>query len=259
MRLLFRLSVVELEQFEIPAVCPDAGCNGRHLLPLQKVTKPLRDTQYRAVQVWRYRCVRCGRTFRVCSQGVKRDHISQRLKGLGVMLYLLGLSYGAGALVLGLSHPGCKSHVKRNTKQPVAELKGVVQAGQDRSLEAIGVGAEQVLADVDRLKTLTEERRAEQASELEAILKRYLGAKPPAAGGEGHSVAYQVRLLLLDRWNLWKRLTRYRHWQGARGERIDGTNNAAERAIGWWVKERYRSMRGDKRQESALNVSRLLV
>jgi len=40
---------------------------------------------------------------------------------------------------------------------------------------------------------------------------------------------------------------------------VDGTNNACERAIGWWVKERYRAMRGDKRSQSVLNVSRLIA
>ena len=40
---------------------------------------------------------------------------------------------------------------------------------------------------------------------------------------------------------------------------MDGTNNGCERAIGWWVKERYRPMRGYKREESILNVSRLLA
>jgi len=38
-----------------------------------------------------------------------------------------------------------------------------------------------------------------------------------------------------------------------------GTNNGSERAIGWWIKERYRTMRGYKRVESAVNVSRLLA
>jgi hypothetical protein len=71
-----------------------------------------------------------------------------------------------------------------------------------------------------------------------SMLKRYLAATSPSAGQKA-SVAYRIRLLLLNRWNLWKRLMRYRHWKGSRGERIDGTNNAAERAIGWWVKERY--------------------
>ncbi|MGQ9684461.1 MAG: hypothetical protein ACUVX9_18190 [Anaerolineae bacterium] len=72
-------------------------------------------------------------------------------------------------------------------------------------------------------------------------------------------MAYRLRMLFLDRWTLWSRLTRYRTWQGPHGETIDGTNNASERAIGWWIKERYRTMRGYKRRRSAVNVSRLLA
>jgi hypothetical protein len=68
-----------------------------------------------------------------------------------------------------------------------------------------------------------------------------------------------LRLLFLDRWNLWPRLTKYRIWQGPGGETLDGTNNGSERAIGWWIKERYRTMRGYKRRKSAVNVSRLLA
>ncbi len=71
--------------------------------------------------------------------------------------------------------------------------------------------------------------------------------------------AGRLRLLFLDRWNLWGRLTRYRTWRGLEGEQLDGTNNACERGIGWWIKERYRSMRGYKRPQSAVNVSRLLA
>jgi hypothetical protein len=35
---------------------------------------------------------------------------------------------------------------------------------------------------------------------------------------------------------------------------LDGTNNACERLIGWWIKERYRTLRGYKRTESIRNV-----
>ena len=54
-------------------------------------------------------------------------------------------------------------------------------------------------------------------------------------------------------------MTRYRSWKGPQGETLDGTNNACERAIGWWIKERYRSMRGYKVPENAVRVSRLLA
>lgn len=63
----------------------------------------------------------------------------------------------------------------------------------------------------------------------------------------------------MDRGNLWPRLTRYRSWEGPNGETRDGTNHACERASGWWVKERYRSMRAYKRPASVLNVSRLIA
>jgi hypothetical protein len=69
---------------------------------------------------------------------------------------------------------------------------------------------------------------------------------------------YRTRLLALRLWDNWARLTLYLRWHGDDDERIDGTNNACERAIGWGVKERYRSMRGYKRQQSMLNVSTLL-
>jgi hypothetical protein len=72
-------------------------------------------------------------------------------------------------------------------------------------------------------------------------------------------VAYRQRLLLLERWNLWSRLTRYRSWRIPHGETFDGTNNGSDRAIGWWVKERYRTMHGYKRRKSAVNVTRLLA
>ncbi|GEM_PF-4839347 len=46
------------------------------------------------------------------------------------------------------------------------------------------------------------------------------------------------RLLFRGRGNLWPRLTCYRTWRGRHAETLDGTNNAAERAIGWCVEER---------------------
>jgi transposase-like protein len=64
------------------------------------VVKALNDTVYPRVMARRYKCLRCGRTFRVYPQGVTRAQTSKRVKGLAVMLYLLGLSYGAVSLAL---------------------------------------------------------------------------------------------------------------------------------------------------------------
>ncbi|MBU1742440.1 MAG: hypothetical protein KKC37_12925, partial [Proteobacteria bacterium] len=69
----------------------------------------------------RYQCLRCFRTHRVYPRGVSKDHISQRVKGLGILLYLLGLSYGAVSLALdALGVYVCKSRVY-DAVQAVAE------------------------------------------------------------------------------------------------------------------------------------------
>jgi len=138
----------------------------------------------------------------------------------------------------------CKSHVKRNTEALIEELGPLVAKDSDGSLKAIGVEPAQAVADVVRLGELILSRQPEQGSQLEGMHRRYLQASPPKKGATA-SLAYRLRLLLLDRWNLWSRLTRYRKWRGPKDEQLDGTNNACERAIGWWIKERYRTMRGD--------------
>jgi transposase-like protein len=370
MRLELTLPRVEPSEWKMPTICPHKGCQGRHFEHHQEVDKPLKDTTYGRVVARRYRCLRCKRTFRVYPQGVTRAQTSQRVKGLGVMLYLLGLSYGATSLALealgvymsktsvyeavqaaaekvpglkreevfaglrtpalgadltavkcngewlplglavddttglvltvdelsaedaetlkewlepiakaveaellvsddadpfktaadelGLEHQICKSHVKRNTEVLIDKLASLAGADQDGSLAAIGVTPEQALRDLKRLGELILSRQLEEEDELGEMHHRYTGAPPPKPG-EKASVAYRIRLLFLDRWNLWRRLTRYRQWKGPKGETVDGTNNGCERAIGWWVKERYRTMRGYKRPKSAVNVSRLLA
>lgn len=370
MRLQIILPRVEPGQIKPPRQCPQSGCQGRHFQFLQAVKKPVRDTVYEAVMAHRYKCLRCGQTFRVYPTGVSRDQVSQRVKGLGVMLYLLGLSYGAASIALealgvylakssiyeavqaaaekvpglkraqvfsqvktpvlgadvtsvkcngqwlplglsvddltgivlsvdqlpaedavrlkawlepiaeaveaevlvsddadgfktvadelGLDHQVCKSHVQRNTDELVDQLLLVAEQDADGSLAAIGLSPAQALADLDQLRQLVHTRQPQDQAQLETLHQRYLAATPPASGQKA-SLAYRLRLLFLDRWNLWTRLTYYRTWQGAEGETIDGTNNGAERAIGWWIKERYRTMRGYKRPRSAVNVSRLLA
>jgi hypothetical protein len=98
MRLLLILPRVEPTTITLPSICPYEGCDGTHFQFLQEVEKPLRDTKYPKVMAHRYECLRCQRTFRVYPKGVTKDHISQRVKGLGILLYLLGLSYGALSL-----------------------------------------------------------------------------------------------------------------------------------------------------------------
>jgi hypothetical protein len=157
-----------------------------------------------------------------------------------------------------LEHQVCKGHVKRNTETLIENWTPLVARDSDGSLQAIGVVPEQAIADLERLGELILSRQPEEEAELETMHRRYLEARPPRKG-EQASMAYRLRLLFLDRWTLWPRLTCYRTWQGPQGQTVDGTNNGSERAIGWWIKERYRTMRGYKRPKSAVNVSRLLA
>jgi transposase-like protein len=377
MRLSLILPPVEPEVYPALERCPYPGCGGRHFQHWQSVAKPLRDTQLSEVVALRYRCVRCGRTFRRYPRGVSHGQTSARLKGVAVMFYVLGMSYGAVATALGalgwplskvavyyavqeagaavaglrreavrlgggriaalgvdltsvrcagqwltvgvsvdavrgtvlsldllpngeaatltvwvqdlasvlgaevlvsddadgfktaaddagLQQQGCKAHVQRNTDAWVEGIAPALALDADGSLAAIGVHPEQALADCLELLRLMTERQPTPAANatLEAIHRRYLAAPKPRAG-EAMTLAYRVRLFSLDRWNLWRRLTRYRTWEDPDGKTLDGTNNACERARGalWagWVKERYRSMRGDKRETSVLNVSRLIA
>jgi len=159
---------------------------------------------------------------------------------------------------VGVQHQVCKAHVLRNTEALIERYQPLVARDADGSLHAIGVSPEQAAADLTRLGELVKSRQREQAPELETMHRRYLEAAPPQEGAH-QSLAYRLRLLFLDRWNLWHRLTRYRKWKGPQGETLDGTNNACERAIGWWIKERSRTMRGYKVPENAVRVSRLLA
>src|SRR5215469_2872894 len=112
MRLRIVLPKVTPELIEVPTRCAYAGCGGRKFHLRQEVKKPLRDTVYHEVVVHRYQCLKCQRTFRVYPQGTTPAQTSQRVKGLAVLLYLLGLSYGATSLALeALGVPLCKSRV----------------------------------------------------------------------------------------------------------------------------------------------------
>jgi transposase-like protein len=371
MRLKLLLPDVKIDKYPQPKKCTRPGCPGMTFYPRQIVRKKIVDTQYAEVMAWRYQCTKCGCTFRVYPEGVNNQQISMRVLGLAVMLYILGLSYGAVELMLislgvgigktsayravqyaaekvpgmkqknllagyqtkavgadvtsircngkwvpigisvdavngmvlsidvlpgedaeqlkawlepildavdadvlvtddadgfkkvsdetGRSHQVCKSHVGRNTDALVDELTALIAANQDHSLETICVTSEQAIRDLAKLKEMIHSRIPDEQPLLEEMYLRYAKARKPGKGKK-HDVAYRMRNLFMDRWNLWPRLTFYRTWKDEYGYQIlDGTNNHCERSIGWWIKERYRSMRGYKREQSALNVSRLIA
>jgi hypothetical protein len=72
MRLRIVLSKVNPQAISVPTRCAYAGCGGKKFHLRQEVRKPLRDTVYQEVQVHRYQCLRCQRTFRVYPEGTTR-------------------------------------------------------------------------------------------------------------------------------------------------------------------------------------------
>lgn len=376
MRLKVRIPKVEPGVYQMPNECPYEGCHGSAFKQHQEgCPKELRDPQHEQVEAKRYHCLRCGRTFRVYPKGVTQAQQSDALKAFSVLLYLLGLSYGAvsdalealavllskplylskttiyrnvqgaghkvrrlrqawlsrgqrvrvigadttkvkckgesipvgvvvddltgieltidiledetaetqlawireiaevvGAEVLvsddadalktvadglELSHQVCRVHVTKNVLRLVGELCTQALEAPDPVPQGVNKSMEQFLTDLETVQWLVETHPHDGEVQFEALHLAYCQAPAPREG-ERATIWYRMRLLTLDLWEDWSLLTLYQRWKGPQGERLDGTNNASERAIGWWIKERYRSMRGYKRPESVLNVSSLL-
>jgi transposase-like protein len=361
MRIRVRLPQVQPDHYDWPRRCPREGCDGRHFKAhgVKGERKALRDPQCAIVVAYRQRCLSCGATFRVYPHGVSADQQSDRLKALSVLLYGLGLSYGAvedllsalgmvlakttvyenvqaagmvtrqqqrevvlqggvrpvigsdgtyvkvkgekvgvqvvvddrnSALLaleiivsentqellavvrqvaeqvhaevlvsddldsykhvadaLDLEQQICRTHVKRNVDELAEELQVQVKAGEPMPT-GVDSSPQRLCDDLRQLCTLVGERPADGEERLEALYARYQSAPQPAAG-QRHSVWFRMRMLSTRLWERWRRLT----LDLRRGD-LDGTNNSAERMIGWWIKERYRTMRGYQRTESIRNV-----
>lgn len=99
-RLSLILPNMDLQRPIAPTRCPYDDCQSTNLRLHQEVVKPLRDTRYQQVVAYRYQCMTCKRTFRVYPPGVNSAPTSQRVKELGVTLYMLGLSYRAVSHIL---------------------------------------------------------------------------------------------------------------------------------------------------------------
>jgi transposase-like protein len=378
MHLTLRLPKIEPNDIPEPTHCPfhlrnHRPCTGQHFKLHQVVCrKPLRDTQYAQVICQRYRCLTCGRSFRVYPVGVSPAHQSDTLKGLSILLYILGVSYqGVADLLDSLGQPMCKTtvynnvqaagrrarqlreqwvqqqagrvkvlgldctHVKRNRQDRIVAVATAVLTGEPVTfdlLEAEGalriehwvrelarvLGAEILVTDdADGLKTVADhlglqhqicrahvnrnvhdliaalgtpalERPdpvpgelahtvtldqfledleeaewiirsvpADGQARLEKLSARYQGAPPPSQGHRA-TMWFRMRRFTLDWSENWSRLTLYQHWRGDNQAQLDGTNNLTEQVIGQCVKERYRTMRGYKRDESIVNVSSLI-
>lgn len=91
---------VDADAAPAPSHCPYPPCTGERFRLRQRVVKPIQDAFPVMVTVRRYQCLTCGRSFRIYPSGISRDQVSGRIKRLGALLYLLGLSYGQASAVL---------------------------------------------------------------------------------------------------------------------------------------------------------------
>lgn len=110
-------------------------CGNAILQSWGKVSKPVVDNQVNRVEVQRYRCCGCGKTFRHYPTGVSRADQSERLKGLAAICWQLGLSLRSVSGVLGafgvsLSHMSVWRDVQQAGQAPKGK-KGVRIAGVD--------------------------------------------------------------------------------------------------------------------------------
>lgn len=130
MHLSVYLPKVQPQEIQPPTHCPlpdpqlpKRKCSGTHFKAHEvHCRKPVRDTRQTQVIARRYRCLKCRRTFRVYPTGVSRDQQSDTLKGLSVLLYVLGLSYqGVADLLEASEYPLAKSTVYENVQAAGAQ------------------------------------------------------------------------------------------------------------------------------------------
>jgi len=87
---LLQLPVVKRKSEIRPQKCPHY--RGEPFQRWGKVRKPVRDSRYRSVQVYRYLCCHCRQTFSHYPQGVDRADQTQRLRKLEAIFWVLGMS-----------------------------------------------------------------------------------------------------------------------------------------------------------------------
>lgn len=100
-------------------------------------TKPVRDHRLREVEVHRYKCLRCSRTFRHYPGGVSKKDQSQRTVVLAALMYALGLSCSAASHLLGaLGAEVSKTSVWRDAQEAGEALRAKRPSGRVEILGA---------------------------------------------------------------------------------------------------------------------------
>ena len=139
--LVLKLPDVKRKTEERPKECP--YCNGETFQRWGRVRKPVKDSDCRNVRVYRYRCCRCGQTFRHYPEGTSRADQTERLRQFAVICWTLGLSYrGVSAILSGLKISLCPMTVWRDSQEQEARLG---RQNQWKPVRVLGVDGAYVL------------------------------------------------------------------------------------------------------------------
>jgi transposase-like protein len=119
--LVLKLPDVKRKTEARPKECP--YCAGETFQRWGRVKKPVKDMRCRKVWVYRYRCCRCGRTFRHYPEGTTRADQTERLRSYAVICWTLGLSYrGVSTILSGLKIVLCPMTVWRDAQEQEEKL-----------------------------------------------------------------------------------------------------------------------------------------
>lgn len=238
MRLRLLVPQVNPQPVDRPAAC--RWCGSPLLQRHQTVPKKVIDTQVRETQAVRYRCTACRRTFRQYAQGVSRYRQSQRVMGLAVLLWTLGLSEWATSHVLHALEAGIhRSSVHRDRLRAGALLqqRGMA-AGPVRVLGADETGVRVrghahlvgVVVDGESGKTVGMDLLVQQDS---SAFRRWLQRYTEALG---------VEVLVTDDLNTYKPVS---HQLGL-------PQQICLAHVRKWVRNRLRSIRGWEEEQALL-------
>ena len=138
---LIQLPTVNPTAVVRPRECPYCGCE--LLQRWGAVRKPLRDTDFEAVQAYRFRCSECARTFRHYPQGVDRADLSQRLRCLAALAWSMGLSLRGVGIIFSAFGEGLRvsrMSVWRAVQEKGEELHRQAKAHQHKhNVRVLGV------------------------------------------------------------------------------------------------------------------------
>ena len=149
----------------------------------------------------------------------------------------------------------CVAHVR---KYVAKRSKSILEQAQKEWGEQEEGKLEKLEEDLGRLKELLEELPEAGEKEISRLHRRYLWAEPPTRGRsksekerskKAASAGYRMRMLTLELSEKWHKIRLYLEHPELK---LDGTNNATERAISK-SKVRYKTMRGYKSTEGMSN------